>query len=51
MITLIISSFNQWVFGTPKTKSSYRTIRIGDTLTSLLKIFHTDQKANRLRYG
>lgn len=45
------NEFKQWVFGTPKTNSSYRTIKIGDTLCSLLKRFHTDQKANRLRYG
>jgi len=45
------NEFSHWVFGTPKTNSSYRTIKIGDTLTSLLKRFHTDQKANRLRYG
>ena len=45
------NEFNQWVFSTPKTQSSYRTIKIGDSLISLLKKFHTDQKANRLRYG
>jgi integrase len=45
------NDFNQWIFSTPKTQSSYRTIKIGDTLTSLLRRFHTDQKANRLRYG
>ena len=45
------NEFKQWIFGTPKTQSSYRTIRIGNTLTSLLRKFRTDQKANRLRYG
>jgi integrase len=45
------NELNQWIFGTPKTDSSYRSIKIGDTLISLLKRFHTDQKANRLRYG
>lgn len=45
------NEFKQWVFGPPKTNSSYRTIKIGDTLCSLLKRFHTDQKANKLRYG
>ena len=48
---LYLNEFNKWVFGTPKTYSSYRTIKIGDTLTSLLKRFHIDQKTNRLRYG
>ncbi|MBW6408799.1 site-specific integrase [Clostridium weizhouense] len=45
------NEFKQWVFGTPKTKSSYRTIRIGDTLIFLLKKFYIDQKSNKLRYG
>lgn len=45
------NEFKQWVFGSPKTKCSYRTIKIGDTLCALLKRFHTDQKANKLRYG
>ncbi|NOW07454.1 site-specific integrase [Clostridium beijerinckii] len=45
------NEFKKWVFGPPKTNSSYRTIKIGDTLCSLLKRFHTDQKANKLRYG
>ena len=45
------NEFKQWVLGTPKTQSSYRTIKIGDTLISLLKRFRTDQKANKLRYG
>lgn len=45
------NEFKQWVFGTPKTSSSYRIIKIGDTLLSLLKKYHKDQKANKLRYG
>ncbi|NFG24427.1 site-specific integrase [Clostridium botulinum] len=45
------NEFKHWVFGPPKTHSSYRTIKIGNTLISLLKRFHKDQKENRLRYG
>lgn len=45
------NEFKQWTFGSPKTPSSYRTIRIGDTLISLLKKFNREQKENRLRYG
>lgn len=35
----------------PKTKSSYRTIAIGDTLVSILKRHKTCQKENKLKYG
>ncbi len=45
------NEFKYWVFGPPKTHSSYRTIKIGNTLISLLKRFHKDQKENKLRYG
>lgn len=45
------NEFKQWIFSTPKTQSSYRTIKIGDTLTSILRRFHMDQKANKLRCG
>lgn len=38
-------------FGTPKTKSSNRTISIGDTLVSILKKHKTYQNENKLRYG
>ncbi|MCB2294682.1 site-specific integrase [Clostridium algoriphilum] len=38
-------------FGTPKTKSSYRTISIGDTLINILKSNIIRQKENKLKYG
>ena len=38
-------------FGTPKTKSSNRTISIGDTLVSILKKNKIYQSKNKLRYG
>lgn len=40
-----------WYIGTPKTKKSYRTIKIGDTLLKELREFHTIQLRNRLEYG
>ncbi|WP_123053102.1 site-specific integrase [Clostridium sp. JN-1] len=40
-----------WEFGTPKTKSSHRTIDIGDTLVKILKRHQTWQKENKLKYG
>lgn len=41
----------KWVFGTPKTHSSYRTIQIGATLIKILKEHKIHQKENRLKYG
>lgn len=38
-------------FGSTKTKSSMRTIKIGKTLLDILKIHRKWQKENRLRYG
>lgn len=40
-----------WCFGPPKTKSSIRTVKIGDTLLKILKSEKTRQNENRLRYG
>lgn len=40
-----------WCVGSPKSKSSYRKIKIGTTLTNLLKQHKIDQKKNRLFYG
>jgi len=38
-------------FGTPKTKSSNRTITIGSTLVNILKHYAICQKENKLKYG
>jgi len=38
-------------FGTPKTKSSRRTITIGSTLAAILKRQKTYQSENKLKYG
>lgn len=40
-----------WYFNTPKTVSSTRTIKIGDTLCNVLKREKIRQKKNRLQYG
>ncbi|WP_244833406.1 tyrosine-type recombinase/integrase [Clostridium sp. BJN0001] len=47
---LFRNNFNAWEFGPPKTKSSIRTILIGDTLIELLKKFKHDQENNKERY-
>lgn len=43
--------YNNWVFGSPKTQSSVRTIKIGNTLISLLRKHAINQKENKLKYG
>ena len=40
-----------WFFGTCKTKSSYRTIDIGDTLISALKKYKEEQEKWQKEYG
>lgn len=40
-----------WYFGTCKTKSSYRTIDIGDTLIKALKDFKEEQEKHKIEYG
>lgn len=40
-----------WYFGTCKTKSSYRTIDIGDTLVNALKMYKEEQEKNKIEYG
>lgn len=41
----------QWKFGEPKTKSSNRTIKIGNTLASILRREKARQNQNALLYG
>lgn len=48
---LIIKKEREWVFGTPKTKSSNRTILIGNTLVNILKRHKKHQIENKLKYG
>lgn len=40
-----------WYFGTPKTKSSTRTVKFGDTLYTALKAAKLRQKENEWQYG
>ncbi|TFJ94611.1 site-specific integrase [Lentibacillus salicampi] len=47
----MIDHNGRWDIGTPKTASSYRDIKIGDTLISILKRHKTWQKQNKLKYG
>ena len=42
---------SSWYFGDTKTKSSVRTIKIGDTLLSALKQYRRSQIAKELEYG
>lgn len=45
------NSTTVWYFGTCKTKGSYRTIEIGDTLLNALKKYKEEQIQNRKDYG
>lgn len=49
--TLVSKGKGIFELGTPKTKSSYRKIDIGDTLVSILKKHKLYQKENKLKYG
>ena len=48
---IIIYKNKEWVFETPKTKSSNRTILIGNTLVNILKHHKKHQYENKLKYG
>lgn len=45
------NSTTVWYFGTCKTKGSYRTIEIGDTLLKALKKYKEEQIQNKKDYG
>lgn len=49
--TLINKGKGIFELGTPKTKSSNRTITIGDTLINILKKHNLFQRENKLKYG
>lgn len=49
--TLIYKGKGMYELSTPKTKSSYRVIKIGDTLVNILKKHRLWQKKNKLEYG
>lgn len=46
-----INNEDVWVFGTPKTQSSERTIDMGKTLTEILKRHKELQDKNKQKYG
>ncbi|MCY6371249.1 site-specific integrase [Clostridium ganghwense] len=48
---IIIKKEREWVFGTPKTKSSNRSILIGKTLVNILKHHKKHKIKNKLQYG
>lgn len=49
--TMIRNSKSEYIFDTPKTKTSNRTIEIGDTLVSILKEHKIYQKEMKLKLG
>lgn len=48
---IMINDGKEYVLGTPKTKSSYRTIEVGSSILDTLKKAQIRQKENRLFYG
>lgn len=48
---ILLKMDSDWYFATPKTSSSYRTIRVGDTLLDALKKHRKWQLENKLFYG
>ncbi|WP_195943431.1 tyrosine-type recombinase/integrase [Enterococcus faecium] len=48
---IMIQDGKDFTLGTPKTKASYRTILLGDTLLKILKMMKKRQKENKLFYG
>lgn len=48
---ILIKIGPEWIFGTPKTQSSYRKITIGDTLINILKSNLIYQKEMKFKYG
>lgn len=48
---LIQDRNKDWIFSTPKTKSSIRVITIGDSLVNLLKNWYNTQSENKIKYG
>lgn len=48
---IMVQDGKNWIMGTPKTQSSYRTIQIGPSLVALLKKAKLRQKENKMFYG
>lgn len=50
--TLIYDAENKkWLYGPPKTKTSYRTIFLGDTILNILRKANIKRKENIMKYG
>ncbi|MBG7809547.1 site-specific integrase [Enterococcus faecium] len=47
----MVKNDGAWVYGTPKTSSTNRTIFIGQTLLAILKKHKKQQLENRMKYG
>ncbi|MBK4788749.1 integrase [Enterococcus faecium] len=47
----MVKNDGAWVYGTPKTSSSNRTIFIGQTLLEIMKKHKKQQLENRMKYG
>ena len=48
---ILVNKHGEWIFGTPKTKSSHRTVHIGNTLIEILRRHKLRQESNHARYG
>lgn len=48
---IIVKRNSEWYFGSPKTRTSYRTIKFGETLYHALKRAKMRTMENRLAYG
>lgn len=48
---IMVMKEKEYMLGTPKTQSSYRTIPLGDTIINILKKHNLKQKENKLFYG
>ena len=48
---ILINKDRKWIDGPPKTQSSYRTFKIGQTLIDILKKHKMQQRKNKLKYG
>lgn len=48
---ILINKDGEWIDAPPKTSSSYRKFKIGQTLIDILKKHKTWQKKNKLKYG
>jgi ATP-dependent helicase/nuclease subunit A len=48
---ILLKKEGEWIFGTPKTNSSYRKVPIGSTLIDILRAHRKGQLNNKDKYG